>query len=146
MNPIRRGQLEHNISSVTVVFLDTNETKILVTKPNSVCHFFEPFQVENDTIKLRLDWSDLDEMERPTLDADFFDSKTGKKRSLKGKRRNAHHTAPINSEGRIYEWEFKNFTRPFIVKVCWIASLIEKFTATDIVTAEVIRAGKRLLN
>jgi hypothetical protein len=143
LEPIKRGQLEHNIESANVVFLDTGDSIRLETKPDSVCHFFEPFQVGNDAITLRLDWSDLDENGNPTLDADFVDSKTNKKQSLKGERRDAHHTSSLGDRGRSYSWEFKNYKRPFKVLVCWLvsASLNVKFDCSA--SAEVIRLTDR---
>jgi len=146
MEPIRRSQLERNISSATVEFMDTGETKNLETKYNSYCHFFEAFQVENDTIKLRLDWSDLDENGYPTLDADFFDSQTGKKHPLKSERGNAHHTPTINSKERSYEWKFKNCKRHFKIKVCWTVSITESMNVADSCSAEVIQAGERIVD
>lgn len=122
MEPIKRGQLEHNVDSATIVFLNSGESKTLGTKPASVCHFFDPFQVENDIITLRLDWSELDEYGHPTLDADFVDKNTNKKRSLKGERKEAHHTSSSGKGGRNYAWEFKGYKRPFQVMVTWLLS------------------------
>jgi len=140
MEPIKRGQLEHNIDSATVVFLDTAESKRLGTKPGSVCHFFEPFQVENDTITLRLDWSDLDEIGNPTLDADFVDRNTNKKRSLKGERKEVHHTSSLKEGGRAYSWEFKRYKRPFKVSVCWLASVSADVKSSCSASAEIIHS------
>lgn len=142
MESIRRGQLEYNISSAAVEFFDTGETKFLKTIRKSYCHFFEPFQVDNDTIKLRLDWSDLDANGHPTLDADFYDSQSCKKHQLKGERRDAHHTVTINSESRSYEWVYRDFKRHFKIKVFWISSISENTNVTDIVSAEVIRGAE----
>ena len=107
------------------------------------CHFFDPFQVENDTINLRLDWSDLDENGYPTLDADFIYSNTKKKRSLKGLRKEAHHTKPLGSGGRIYTWEFKEFKRPFKVLVRWLASVPFSAKFGLSVSAEVIKSTEK---
>ena len=140
MEPIKRGQLEHNIESATVVFLDTGESKILETKPGSVCHFFEPFRVENDAITLRLDWQDLDENGNPTLDADFVDSKTNKKRSLKGERKETHHTSSLGEGDLIYSWEFKEYKRPFKILLVWLASVSVNIKFDCSVSAKVIHS------
>ena len=144
MASIKRGQLEENISSATVLFLNTGRSEILKTRKNSACHFFEPFQIEDDTIQLRLDWTDLDENGNPTLDADFYNSKTNKKRSLKGLRSDSHHTSSNKSEGRSYLWEFKDFSHPFRVQISWLASVSEKVTASCSASAVIIRAGKEI--
>ena len=143
MEPIKRGQLEHNIESATVVFLDTGESKMLETKPNSACHFFEPFQIENDTVTLRLDWSDLDGNGNPTLDAGFSNSKTNKKRSLKGHRRSAHHTSSLSEGGRSYCWEFRDCKRPFDVSVCWLAAASLKGESSFTASAKVVRSTNK---
>ena len=141
MKPIRRGELENNISSATVTFSDTNETCVLKTRQGSVCHFFEQFTVGDDAIQLRLHWSDLDHNGHPTLDADFLDKRTGKHRSLKGKRLRAHHTVSSPDKGRSYEWGFDGFSRQFRVKVVWLATMSERFQVGASFSAEVIPAS-----
>lgn len=145
MKPIRRGELENNISSATVTFSDTNETCILKTRPSSACHFFERFSVGETEIQLRLDWSDLDNDGYPTLDADFIDQKTGKHRSLKGKRQCAHHTASSAGQGRCYEWVFDGFSLRFSVKVVWLANVSDGLLLGDSCSAEVIPSADRKL-
>jgi len=140
LKPIKPGELEQHIKSATVEFLDTREIITLKTKLKSICHFFEPFQIENDTINLRLDWSDIDENGNPTLDADFYDSNTNKKRRLKGERKDVHHTSSIKGEGRMYCWEFKNYQRPFQITVCWLASISATVNVGCTMTAKVIRS------
>ena len=143
MKPIKRGELECHIKSATVEFLDSGETITLSTKQNSVCHFFDEFQVDDDTVILRLDWSDLDENGNPTLDADFYDRNTNKKHTLKGERRDAHHTSSIKAGDRKYCWEFKGYQQPFKVTVCWLASITATVKVGCSFTAEVIRATDR---
>ena len=126
-----------NISSATVTFSDTGETRILETKPNSNCHSFERFPVGNDDIQLRLDWSRPDHNGHPTLDADFINKKTKKHRRLRGKRKEAHHTDSSLDKDRYYEWEFNKFSRQFSVKVAWLASVSENSHVSDVCSAEV---------
>jgi hypothetical protein len=126
---IKGEQLEHHIEYAVVEFLCTGESKELQTKQNSVCHFFEEFQIENDIIVLRLDWSDVDEHGHPTIDADFYDKNTfydknkRKKLSLKGDRKDAHHTSSTGEGQRSYSWEFKGNKLKFRVKVRCLLSL-----------------------
>jgi len=131
-----------DIVSAKVTFLPSEEEHILCTKPNSNCHFFERFEVKNDTIQLRLDWNDLDINGVPTLDADFYNLDTGKKRSLKGKRQEAHHTKAIENKGRTYEWVFAECKLNFIVTLVFSVSITEGLQVTDTCTSEVIRAKK----
>lgn len=143
MEPIRHGKLDENISSANVTFEDTGEVRALATRTKSANHFFDRFTAGEDEIQLRLDWSDLDCNEQPMLDADFIDRKTGKHRALRGKRRDAHHTASLPGEGRCYVWEFEGFSRKFSVTVVWLASAVETLKFTDFCSAEVIRSTDR---
>ena len=129
-----------NIESAKVIFMDGSAEYHLSTKPNSNCHFFERFQVGNDTVQLRLDWSDLDECKFPTLDADFYNSDTGKKRKLKGKRLDSHHTKALENEGRTYEWLYEDCKLKFKVVVVCTVSISENSHITDSCSAEVIKA------
>lgn len=143
MKPIRRGELEDNIASATMTFSDTGETCALKTRGGSVCHFFDRFTVGDDNVQLRLDWSDLDHNGQPTLDADFMDRKTGKHRSVQGKRRSAHHTTSSSGGGRRYEWAFDGSSRQFSVAVAWRASVSESLYFGDLCSAEIIHAADR---
>ena len=143
MKPIRPGQLHENIEAATVTFSDTGEVRTLTTRERSASHFFPRFMVGDDEIQLRLDWSDLDSNGQPMLDADFIDRETGTHRALRGKRRDAHHTASSAGEGRCYEWEFDGFSRQFSVAVTWLATVSEHLHATDSCSAQVIRAADR---
>ncbi len=125
-----------------VIFLDSIEEHTLRTKPNSNCHFFDKFKVGNDTIQLRLDWNDLDVNGFPTLDADFYTPDTGKKRKLKGKRKESHHTNAIGNEGRTYEWVFEECMIKFIVVLVFSVSITDSLHATDSCSGEVIRSKK----
>lgn len=129
-----------DIESAKVIFVDTDQEHLLCTKPNSNCHFFDKFQVENDTIQLRLDWNDLDVDGFPTLDADFHNPDTGKKRKLKGKRKDSHHTKAIENEGRTYEWGFDECKLKFKVVVVFSASITESMCVGDLCIADVIKA------
>lgn len=143
MDSIRRGELENNISSATVIFNDTGEIYNLSTKPNSSCHFFNRFTVGNDDIQLRLDWSELDQNGQPTLDADFINKKKGKHRSITGKRKSAHHTTALPGQGRCYEWTFEDYSRQFSVKIVWLAKLTEKIQISDFMSAEIIKNNNK---
>ncbi len=144
MEPIRRGDLKHTIDSVCVIRLDSGETQELSTKVESYCHFFEPVAIEEYKIIFRLDWSDLDKGENPTLDADFYDIETKKKLKNIGERRAAHHTSTKNSKIRVYEWEFKDVKWPFKIVVRWLVKIEEKVGVSDIATSEVCRNGVKL--
>lgn len=143
MEPIRPGKLHENIESAVVTFSDTGEVRTLATRERSASHFFPRFMVDDDEIQLRLDWSDLDSNGQPTLDADFIDRETGTHRTLRGKRRDAHHTESSPGEGRCYEWEFNGFSRQFSVAVTWRAVVSESVQVTDSCSAELIRAADR---
>jgi hypothetical protein len=107
MKPIQNGELENNIESAYVQYLDTGEKELLSTKSGSRCHFFDPIFLDDDKVILRLDWGDIDTNGNPTLDADFYKTQTGKKRSLSGVRRTSHHTNSTTNENRSYEWVFR---------------------------------------
>ena len=123
MEPIKRGELEVHIESVTVIFPDTNESIELSTRLDSVCHFFEKFPVGEESVQLRLDWGAPDSNGNPTLDADFSNTRTEKKRNLKGARGEAHHTASEDGVGRCYSWSYKDCRRPFKVLVHWSGAI-----------------------
>ncbi|MET0013056.1 MAG: hypothetical protein ABW088_05330 [Sedimenticola sp.] len=129
-----------DIESAKVIFLDTNQEYFLCTKPNSNCHFFEKFEIGQDTIQLRLDWSDLDADGFPILDADFYSSDTGKKRKLKGRRKDSHHVKALDDQGRTYEWEFEEYKLKFKVVVVVSASVTESMCLGDLCSASIIKA------
>ena len=139
MEPLRRGQLKENVTSASVYFHDTFEKKSLEIKSNSYCHFFEPFEIADEIIQLRLDWSDLDENKHPTLDADFYNKET-KKLKLTKEKKQAHHTSAENSQGRIYKWEYRDTKRKFTVEVFFSVSITESIRLQDEYTAIVIAA------
>lgn len=126
-----------NIESAKVIF-ENGESYSLSTKPNSNCHFFYEFQVGNDTIQLRLDWNDLDENNLPTLDADFYNSDTGRQRKLKGKRWESHHTKALEDKGQ-YEWIFEECKIKFKIVLVFTAFIYETMHITDSYSAEVIK-------
>lgn len=103
---------------------------------------FERFMVGADEIQLRLDWSDLDGDGQPTLDADFVNPKTGEHCSLRGRRKDAHHTASSRGEGRRYDWEFGGFSKRFSVAVTWRASVTARAFAKMSCSAEIIRSSE----
>ncbi|WP_319574401.1 hypothetical protein [uncultured Desulfobacter sp.] len=139
MKPISRGELQNNIQSAEVFFDDKCQPQILGVKKDSYCHFFDPFIIGDDDVKLRLDWNDLDSNGYPTLDADFYDIKTGKQKKLKSARLKAHHTKASTGKGRAYEWRFNGASYKFRIVVHWVASSSEKITIGDEVTAKVIK-------
>jgi hypothetical protein len=126
-----------------LTFSDTGETCVLKIRAGSVCHFFDQFTVGSDDIQLRLDWSELDCNEQPTLDADFIDHKTGKHRRVIGKRQCAHHTASSSGGGRRYEWVFDSVNRQFSVAVTWLSRVTESINVSDICLYEFIPAADR---
>jgi hypothetical protein len=77
------------------------------------------FTVYDDSVTLRLDWSDCDGDGNPTFDADFYNAKTGKHRKLAGERLRAHNTNPSGSGERSYEWTFRSETWRFMVAITW---------------------------
>lgn len=142
MNPIKRGELESHIEWAKVEFLNTGKVVELETKENSVCHFFEPFDLENDSIILRLDWSEPDTHGNPTLDAGFYDKNTKKKRTLKGERKDAHHTPTAKPGKRIYCWKFKGYEEPFKVMIGWLMSATATVAVSCSVEVEVIKGSQ----
>jgi hypothetical protein len=132
------------IDSAFATNIDTNETQELSVREGSYCHFFVPFEVAGHIVKLRLDWKDLDEQGRPTLDADFYDARSNKKLKNSGDRRPAHRTKSTSQFGRIYEWEFKTENlRLKVVLHCTVA-LHDNLEATDVVVVDVYRNGKKI--
>lgn len=129
-----------DIESAKVVFVDSKKEQTLCSRPNSNCHFFDKVKVGNDVVQLRLDWNDLDANGFPTLDADFYSDDTGKKRKLKGKRHESHHTKAIENEGRTYEWVFEECKLKFIVVLVFSVSITEVIRVTDSCSTELIRA------
>lgn len=142
MEPINKGILQEEINKVIIELLDTGEEFTLETKAESACHFFQRFTVDDDEIQLRIDWSDIDDNGHPVLDADFYCSKTRRKRSLKGSRLKSHHTNTAPETGRQYVWSYKNHKRPFKAKVWWLARAETKVTAKMKVEATVIKGKK----
>lgn len=142
MESIKRGQLQEEIEKATVEFMDTNEELTLEVKGNSVCHFFPRFRVENEEIQLRLDWSEIDGNSYPVLDADFYCANTGKKKSLKNHRLESHNTNTVPGKGREYVWSYKECTRPFRVKILWLARIEENVAASMKAEATVIKGKK----
>ncbi len=142
MDPMKRGELEGHIEWAKVEFMKTGKIVELKTKGDSVCHFFEPFDINNDSITLRLDWSDLDAQGNPTLDADFHDKNTGKKRTLKGERKEAHHTSTAKPGERVYYWQFQGVEEPFKVSVGWLVSATMTVSVSCTAEAEVIKGDK----
>ena len=142
MEPIKRGKLQEEIGEAIVEFIDTGEKFTLETKGGSACHFFPRFTVGDDEVQLRVDWSDIDDIGHPVLDADFYCSKTGSKKSLQGRRLEAHHTNTTPEKGRQYVWSYRNCKRPFKVKVKWLARAEMRVTAVMTAEATVIK-GKQ---
>jgi hypothetical protein len=137
LNSIKRGELDGHIEWAKVEFFNTGKIVELQKKGSSVCHFFEPFDLENDIVVLRLDWSDIDMHGNPTLDADFYDKNTKKKRLLKGERQNAHHTTTVKPRERIYCWRYNNYEAPFRVMIGWFISATANVGAICSVEIEV---------
>jgi hypothetical protein len=144
MERIFPHNLHEHVAEVVVIFVEAGKSEILTTKTGSANHFFERFSIGDDDIQLRLDWSQLDHNGFPTLDANFFNRDTGKRRTLKGKRRNAHHTVATFGEHRIYEWEFDGYGRQIKVTITWRAAVVERLRANDSCDATVIRAAGQI--
>lgn len=142
MEPIEKGKLHDEIESATVVFLDTREEKHLEVKPNSTCHFLSRFNVGDDEIQLRIDWSDIDKNGHPVLDADFYDKKNMRKRELTGVRKSSHHTNAMEGQGRQYCWEFRDVARPFRVNVVWLAKASLKTSTTLTVSSSATKSNE----
>lgn len=143
MEPIERGKLREVIYKAVVEFLDTGEEFTLEERADSACHFFQRFTVDDDEVQLRIDWSDIGDDNNPVLDADFYCSKTGKKRSLKGSRLESHHTTATPEQGRQYVWSYRNYKRPFKVKVMWLISGTAKVTVRSELSCIVRRVCKQ---
>lgn len=123
-----------------MTFIHTGEVQTLTPRNGSACLFFSAFIAGNDQIQLRLDWTALDINGQPTLDADFRDVETGRYRhSLKGRRRDVHHTSALPGDERCYMWAFMDVSHHFSVAVTWLATVSEKLNATDSCSATVLR-------
>jgi len=134
---------DHKLSA-TVIFDDTGKTIQLSTKQNSECLFFDKFTVGDDDIQLRLDFTEkgIDpETGHPTLDADFYNSQTGKKRKLKGERLTAHHTNTKPGEPRCYEWSFKETQHKIRVMITFHAGICESLKFNDRFDATITKAS-----
>jgi hypothetical protein len=59
MKLIQNGELENNIESAFVQYLDTGVKELLSTKSGSRCHFFDPIFLNDNKVLLRLDWAIL---------------------------------------------------------------------------------------
>lgn len=143
MGPIKRGELDRHIEWAKAELLNTGKIIDLETKENSVCHFFQPFEIENDSIVLRLDWSKPDIYGNPTLDADFYDNNTKKKRTLSGQRKEAHHTPTTKPGEGIYYWQFKSGEKRFRVMIGWLGSAKISVGASCTAKAEVIKGNEK---
>jgi hypothetical protein len=139
MKPIKGRELQGTIAAAYVQYSGNPDRLQLTANKNSCCHFFEPFMVDGDEVRLRLDWSDIDTNGYPTLDADFFNPETGRKRALRGARLSAHHTSTDNPASRTYTWVFKNVERSFRVTVHWLTDVSERVSMGDEVSAEIKR-------
>ncbi len=133
-----------DIDSAFATNINTNETQELWVRERSYCHFFEPFEVAGYLVKLRLDWKDLDEQGRPTLDADFYNAISEKKLKNSGKRRSAHRTKSTSQFGRIYEWEFKTENLRLKVVLHYTVALHDELEIADVVVADVYRNGRKI--
>lgn len=101
-----------------VVLYDDGTQEVLTQKPlgsgkPSRCLFFDDFEVDGCTVKLRLDWGDQDHNNDPTLDADV--SKDGKKLPNDP---NWHHTPKMfDGNAWVYAWSFRGRTITFKVQL-----------------------------
>lgn len=135
------GRTPMDIESVVVTYGDSGEVVTLTTRGASPQHFFPEFNVGNDVIQLRFDWKDVDSRGQPMLDADFKDGATGNHRSLKGDRQLAHHTESLPSDGRVYKWVFRGFSREFNVAITWCVSVSETAKITESLDAVITRGA-----
>jgi len=142
VEPIKRGELKIHIEWAKVEFLNTGKIVELKTKEDSVCHFFDPFEHGNDRIILRLDWSDPDTHGNPSLDADFYDKNTKKKRRLKGERKEVHHTPTTKPGERIYCWQFNGYEESFKVMIGWLLSATASFGVSCSAEIEVVKGNQ----
>lgn len=139
MEPLKKGELKVRIKWAKAIFDGTEVPMELETEPGSVCHFFKPFDIGGDRVRLRLDWSDIDVHGNPMLDADFFNRNTGKERKLSGSRKDSHHTQSRNSGERTYHWGFSGYSQQFSVLICWLISIEATASVGASIESKVIR-------
>ena len=143
MKLIRRGELRSAIDSAYVVRLDTGDTQELSVKGESYCHFFEPVYIADYKIIFWLDWSDLDIVGHPTLDADFYEIDTNKKLRNTGELRAVHHTYTVSPKERVYEWEFRDIKWQLKVVIRWLFGARDTAQFSDKAICEVRRNGAK---
>ena len=134
-NPIFEIKLAYAIE------MDSGEKKVLFVREGSYCHFFDPIVVSGHQVNLRLDWADLDDEGRPTLDADFYNAVTRKRLKNSGDRRAAHHTRCSSASGREYEWIFDTARLRLKVVIHYMLDAKESILVADSVIADVRRNG-----
>lgn len=137
MNQIESKLSPGNIICAHVECLDTGEIYQLNERPNSRCHFFEPIEIGNYRIQLRLDWATVNNV-HPTLDADFYEREGGRKLRITGERQDAHNTSATSTEGRLYVWKFKSHQYSFRIRITIRENITVTALATARCTAEVI--------
>lgn len=96
-----------DIIKVVMININTGEEFELVEKPDSKCHFLEPFSFGDYRIQLRIDWSDIQHGD-PVLDADIWTESNNKK--IKVKNEKWHHSfkevdRSINQSVYIFKFE-----------------------------------------
>mgnify|MGYP005849976361 CR=1 FL=1 len=134
----------NEVELAIAVDLDNGEQQDLSVREGSRCHFFEPIEVSGHRVILRLDWTDIDDKGRPTLDADFYDSGTGKKLRNSGDRRAAHHTQASRSTAREYEWIFRTEKLRLRVSIHFTMDFSEALQLSDSITIDVYRNGRKV--
>jgi hypothetical protein len=143
VDPLTPQDLRSGVVHAQATDLLTGKSEELVTKPRSICHFFEPFVSGGYDVRLRLDWKDRDSQGNPRLDADFYDLTTGKMaKSMRA--HEAHHTtAALDDQGRTYAWDFGSDSRSMRVTLTWSVAATCEVRVTATCDVQVIRAGDR---
>lgn len=144
MTQVKPAKPVSEIDSAFAINMDTDEKQELAVRDGSYCHFFEPIEVVGHIVKLRLDWGDLDDEGRPTLDADFYDVESGKKLRNSGNRRPAHRTKASSESGRVYEWQFSSENLRLKVVVHCTLQLHDELKVLDVAVADVYRNGRKI--
>ncbi len=107
------------IKNATAFNVASGEAIALGVRQDAFCHFFAPFSAGQYEVQLRLDWSDMDSENNPTLDADFIIP--GTTRFDKGMNADpAHHTNrkfDVSAQRYLYDFEYKEVRLRLVVQL-----------------------------
>ena len=137
MTPLTLEDLQSGSVRAFATDLLTHSTQRLSIRPDSRCHFFDPFVSGDFQVQLRLDWNDLDSHGNPMLDADFYSLATGKMDKTM-KQHPAHHTESDDGHSRIYKWVFKDIERQLQIMLALSKSVSDTLGIRETVAHRIV--------